>query len=82
VSGCTQPTETCLVTDYAGGSNSGHQTPQQPVLAQHKQWLSATGWKLAGHGTDAVMFVSGNDSVDVVRNKVGKWNVGGVTACK
>lgn len=27
-------------------------------------------------------FVSGNDSVDVVRNKAGKWNVGGVTACQ
>ena len=30
----------------------------------------------------AASFTSGNDSVDVVQNKAGKWNVGGVTACK
>jgi hypothetical protein len=85
VGGCAQPTETCAVADYGGGGTSGHQTPQQAlqsVLAQHQQWLSATGWKLTGRGADAASFVSGNDSVDVVKNKAGKWNVGGVTACK
>ena len=83
--GCSQPTETCVVADYGGGGTSGYQTPQQAlrsVLAQHQPWLSATGWKLAARGVDAVSFVSGNDSVDVVKNKAGKWNVGGVTACK
>jgi hypothetical protein len=85
VSGCTQPTETCAVADYGGGSMSGYQTPRQAlqaVLDQHEQWLSATGWKLAGRSAGAVTFLSGNDSVDVVKNKAGKWNVGGVTACK
>ena len=85
VSGCTQPTETCAVADYGGGSTTGYQTPQQAlqsVLTGHQQWLSATGWKLAGHSAGAATFVSGNDSVDVVKNKAGKWNVGGVTACK
>ena len=52
------------------------------MLAQHEPWLSETGWKLAGRSADAATFVSGNDSVDVVKNKAGKWNVGGVTACK
>jgi len=85
VSGCTQPTETCAVADYGGGGTSGYQTPLQAlqsVLAQHEPWLSETGWKLAGRSADAATFVSGNDSVDVVKNKVGEWNVGGVTACK
>ena len=85
VGGCAQPTETCMVADYGGGATSGYQTPQQAlqsVLAQHQPWLSATGWKLSARGVDAVSFVSGNDSVDVVKNKAGKWNVGGVTACR
>jgi hypothetical protein len=84
VSGCTQPAKTCVVADYAGGGTSGYQTPQQAlrsVLAQHRPGLSETGWKPAGRGADAVSFVSGNDSVDVVRNKAGQWNVGGVTEC-
>jgi hypothetical protein len=84
VSGCTQPTETCVVADYGGGGTSGYQTPQQAlqsVLAQHEPGLSETGWKLTERGADAVGFVSGDDRVDVVRNKAGQWNVGGVTAC-
>jgi hypothetical protein len=84
VSGCTQPTETCNVADYGGGGTSGYQTPQQSlqsVLAQHEPGLSETGWKLTERGADAVGFVSGDDRVDVVRNKAGQWNVGGVTAC-
>jgi len=51
------------------------------VLARHEPWLSETGWKLTGRSADAITFASGNDSVDVVKNKAGKWNVGGVTAC-
>ena len=85
VSGCTQPAETCAVADYGGGGTSGYQSPQQAlqsVLARHQPWLSATGWKLTERSVDAASFVSGNDSVDVVKNKAGKWNVGGVTACK
>jgi hypothetical protein len=85
VSGCTQPTQTCAVADYGGGGTSGYQTPQQAlqsVLAQHEPWLSESGWKLTEHSADAVTFVSGSDSIDVVKNKVGKWNVGGVTTCK
>jgi hypothetical protein len=85
VSGCTQPAQTCAVVDYGGGGTSGYQTPRQalqPVLARHQPWLSATGWKLTGRSVDAASFVSGNDSIDVVKNKAGKWNVGGVTACK
>ena len=73
------------MSGHAGEGTSGYQTPQQAlqsVLAQHQRWLSATGWKLTERGADAASFVSGNDSVDVVRNKAGKWNVGGVTACK
>ena len=84
VSGCTQPTETCAVADYGGGGTSGYQTAQQAlqsVLAQHQPGLSETGWNLTGRGADAATFVSGNDSIDVVRNKAGKWNVGGVTTC-
>jgi hypothetical protein len=83
VSGCTQPTETCGVADYGGGT-SGYQTPQRAlrsVLAQHHPGLSATGWKLTGRSATGAGFVSGNDSVDVVKNKAGKWNVGGVTTC-
>ena len=85
VSGCTQGTETCAIADYGGGGTSGYQTPQQAlqsVLALHQQWLSETGWKLAGRNAQAASFVSGNDRVDVVKNKAGRWNVGGVTACK
>jgi hypothetical protein len=85
VSGCTQPAQTCAVVDYGGGGTSGYQTPQQalqPVLARHQPWLSATGWKLTERTADAASFVSSNDSIDVVKNKAGKWNVGGVTACK
>jgi hypothetical protein len=84
VSGCTQPTETCIVADYAGGGTSGYQTPQQAlrsVLAQHQPGLPETGWKLTGRSAGAATFVSGKDSVDVVKNKAGKWNVGGVTRC-
>jgi hypothetical protein len=83
VSGCTQPTQTCAVTDYAGRT-SGYQTPQQAlqsVLAQHRPGLKETGWKLAERGASAASFVSGNDRVDVVQNKAGTWNVGGVTVC-
>jgi len=45
VSGCTQPTQTCAVADYGGGT-SGYQTPQQAlqsVLAQHEPGLSKRG---------------------------------------
>ncbi len=75
--------QTCGVADYGGGT-SGYQTPQQAlqsVLAQHHPGLSATGWKLTGRSATGARFVSGNDSVDVVKNKAGKWNVGGVTTC-
>ncbi len=85
VSGCTQPTQTCVIADYGGAATSGYQTPQQAlqsVLARHEQWLSETGWKLTERTASAATFVSGNDRVDVVKNKAGKWNVGGVTACK
>ena len=85
VGGCAQPTQTCLVADYGGEGTNGYQTPQQAlqsVLAQHQPGLAAAGWKLTGRGADAVSFVSGNDSVDVVKNKAGQWNVGGVTACQ
>jgi hypothetical protein len=85
VSGCGQSGQTCAVQDYGGGGTSGYQTPQQAlqsVLAQHDQWLSLTGWKMAERGAHAATFTSGNDSVDVVQNKAGEWNVGGVTACK
>jgi hypothetical protein len=85
VSGCGQQSQTCAVADYGGGGTSGYQTPQralQSVLAQHVQWLSAAGWKMTERSTHAASFTSGNDSVDVVRNKAGKWNVGGVTACR
>lgn len=85
VSGCAQPAETCAVADYGGAGTSGYQTPQQAlqsVLAQHQQWLSATGWKLTERSARGARFASGNDSIDVVKNKAGKWNVGGVTACK
>jgi len=85
VSGCGQPAQTCAVADYGGGGTSGYQTPQQAlqsVLARHEQWLSATGWKMTERSPHAASFTSGNDSVDVVQNKAGKWNVGGVTACK
>ena len=85
VSGCGQPAQTCAIADYGGGGTSGYQTPQQAlqsVLARHEQWLSATGWKMTEHSAHAASFTSGNNSVDVVQNKAGKWNVGGVTACK
>ena len=85
VSGCAQPAQTCAVADYGGGGTSGYQRPQQAlqsVLARHEPWLSATRWKLTERSASAASFVSGNDSVDVVKNKAGKCNVGGVTACK
>jgi hypothetical protein len=84
VSGCTQSGETCVVQDYGGGTG-GYQTPQQAlasVLAEHDPRLPQTGWKLAGRGAAAVSFVAGKDSIDVVQNKAGKWNAGGVTACE
>lgn len=85
VSGCAQPDVTCAVKDYGGGGVSGYQTPQQAlqsVLARHEQWLSATGWKLTDRSVSGATFVVSNDSVDVVKNKAGRWNVAGVTACK
>jgi len=51
------------------------------VLAQNHQGLSATGWKLTERSANGARFVSGDDSVDLVRNKAGQWNVGGVTTC-
>jgi hypothetical protein len=84
LSGCTQPTETCGVADYGGGGTSGYRTPQQAlqsVLVQHEPGLSATGWELTERSANGARFVSGDDSVDVVRNKVGQWIVGGVTTC-
>jgi hypothetical protein len=83
VSGCAQ-SQTCGVADYARAASS-YQTPQQALqslLAQHKQWLSETGWKLSARSANGVTFVSGNDSVDVGKNTAGQWFVGGVTACK
>jgi len=85
VSGCTQPAETCAVVDYGGGGTNGYQTAQQAlqsVLARHHPWLPETGWKLTARSADAATFVSGNNSIDVVQNKTGMWNAGGVTACK
>ena len=85
VSGCAQPAKTCAVADYGGGGTSGYQTPQQAlqsVLARHEPRLPATGWKLTKRSARGARFASGNDSIDVVKNKAGKWNVGGVTACK
>jgi len=85
LSGCTQATETCAVADYGDAGATGYQTPQQAlqsVLAGHEQWLSETGWKLTERDAEAASFVSGNDRVDVVKNKAGQWIVGGVTACK
>jgi len=67
-----------------GGGTSGYPTPKQAlqsVLAGHEPWLSETGWKLTGRSAEAVAFASGDDSVDVVKNKAGKWNVRAVTAC-
>ncbi len=84
VSGCGQRTMTCGVRDMSG-AGPGYQTPRQAldsVLAQHEQWLSTTGWVTKGDGAGAVTFTAGNDSVDVVKNKAGKWVVGGVTACE
>jgi hypothetical protein len=85
VSGCTQATQTCVIADYGGAGAAGYQTPQQAlqsVLARHEQWLSETGWKLTERRAEGASFVSGNDRVDVVKNKAGRWIVGGVTACK
>lgn len=85
VSGCGQPSQACAVADYGGGGTSGYQTPQQAlqsVLARHVRWLAATGWKMTERGTHAVSFASGNDSIDLVQNNAGKWNVGAVTACQ
>lgn len=85
VSGCAQPDVTCAVKDYGGAGASDYQTPQQAlqsVLARHEQWLSATGWKLTNGSVSGATFVASNDRVDVVKNKAGRWNVGGVTACK
>ena len=85
VTGCGQSGDTCGIADYVGGDTGGYQTPQQAlrsVLARHEQWLSATGWKLTEQSASGARFVSGSDSVDVVTNKAGKWNVGATTACK
>lgn len=85
VSGCGQPSFACRAEDYVGGGTSGYPTPQQAlqsVLTRHEQWLAATGWKVTERDAHTVAFASGNDSIDVVQNKAGKWNVGGVTACQ
>lgn len=85
VSGCGQSYQACRAEDYGSGDTGGYQTAQQAlqsVLARHEQWLATTGWKVTDRGPQAVSFTSGNDRVDVVRNKAGKWNVGGVTACQ
>jgi hypothetical protein len=85
VSGCSSGGQMCSVADY-GVAGQGHFTsPRQAlrsVLARHPQWLSTSGWVVAGHSTREVTFRSGNDSVDTVRVHGGRWNVGGVTACR
>jgi hypothetical protein len=79
--GCSPADTSCSVMDYAAGRS--YPTPRaalQSVLAQHVQWLSASGWSESS-SPDAVTFTSGTDSVDVVR--AGKrWAVGAVTACQ
>ncbi len=84
VSGCSHG-QSCAVVDYDGEGAGGYQTPWQAlnsVLALHEQWLSTSGWVLKDQGAQAVTFVSGNNSVDVVKTTAGKWVVGGVTACQ
>ena len=79
--GCSSSDSACSVTDYSRGRS--YPTPRaalQSVLAEHIQWLSASGWT-ESDTADAVLFTSGTDSVDVL--KAGKrWAVGAVTACQ
>lgn len=84
LTGCAQHEESCAVADMAG-AGSGYQTPQralEALLATHPQWMSQTGWKQAGRYRTAVTFKSGNDTVDVVKTKAGRWVVGATTACQ
>jgi hypothetical protein len=84
VSGCGQQGSACGVQD-SGVGGPGYQTPRKAldsVLAQHEQWLSATGWVVKDQSAGGVTFTAGNDSVDVVKNEAGQWVVGGVTACE
>ena len=67
--------------DYARGRS--YPTPRaalQSVLAEHIQWLSASGWTERS-STGDVTFTSGTDSVDVVQAGR-RWTVGAVTACQ
>ncbi len=84
VSGCGQKTQTCGVQDMTG-TGPGYQTARQALdseLARHDQWLSATGWVVKDQSAGGVTFTSGDDSVDVLKNKAGRWVVAGVTACE
>jgi hypothetical protein len=84
VSGCGQQGSACGVQD-SNGEGPGYQTPRQAldsVLALHEQWLSVTGWVPKDRSPAGVTFTAGNDSVDVLKNKAGRWVVGGVTACE
>jgi len=78
--GCSSSDTACSVADYAKGRS--YPTPRaalQSVLADHIQWLSASDWTQSST-SDAVLFTSGTDSVDVI--KAGKrWTVGAITAC-
>jgi hypothetical protein len=67
--------------DYAPGQ--GYPTPRaalQSVLAQHIEWLSASGWTQTSTPT-SVTFTAGTDIVDVVKDGK-RWTVGAVTACQ
>ena len=85
VSGCSGGGQTCSVADY-GVAGQGHfATPRQAlrsVLATRPQWLSTHGWVVAGHSAHGVSFRSGNDSVEVVRARGSRWDIGAVTACR
>ncbi len=84
VSGCGQESHACGVQDMTGGG-PGYQTARQALnseLARHDQWLSATGWVAKDQSANGVTFASGDDSVDVLKNKAGRWVVAGVTACE
>ena len=80
--GCSGSGTACAVADL-NGRGSGYQTPENALrsILKAEPRLPTAGWKLTGRSTYGASFVSGDDSVDIVKNKGGKWVVGGYTVC-
>jgi hypothetical protein len=84
ICGCGNSVHSCGVGDYASTGQHGFAMPKQvlrSVLAVNPS-LAQDGWRRASRGASAVEFLSGDDSVEVVKRSDGRWVIGAVTNCR